>query len=114
MEKENFLQEISKELPEDFFEKRKKGENDGYLCELIRTNQVKEFCIFVNQNILSLDGYNKISIFETNPLLIQSQTVTLIKYASFFGSLDIIKYIKTNAIHNGNAELIRYIEDNHV
>lgn len=75
---------------------------------------------------MSLDGYIKISIFEKNPLLIQSQVVTLIEYASFFGSLDIIKYIKTNknielpqnmwyyAINSGNAELIRYIKDNHV
>ncbi|KAK8896655.1 hypothetical protein M9Y10_014568 [Tritrichomonas musculus] len=120
---EEFIEKIQKDFPEDFYDKRKEGENDNYLCELIRRNRVKEFGVYVNRNNISLDTCIEKSIFETNPLLNDSK-IHLIEYASFYGSIEIIKYMRINcnvelsssmwkyAIHSRNAELIKYLEDN--
>ena len=125
LREEIFINNIKKEVSEDFYDKRKEGENDNYLCELIRTNQVKEFGIYVNRNNIPYESCIDQSIFETNPLLNNSE-VKLIEYASFYGSIDIIRYMRINgnatltsmmwiyAIHSENAELIRYLEDNNV
>lgn len=123
--KYNFIQKINKEIPDDFYEKRKIGENDSYLCYLIRMNMVKEFVIYVNQSNIPLNSRIEMSIYETNPFLMK-MSHTIIQYASFFGSVGIIKYIKLNedvrlvptlwdySIHSQNAEMIKYLEDNHV
>ena len=115
-----------REISEEFYEKRKEGENDSYLCELIRKNQVKEFGVYVNRNNISLESYIEKSIFETNQLLLENINNKMIEYASFYGSIDIIRYMRFNgnveltsnmwnyAVHSCNAELIRYLEDNHV
>ncbi|KAK8871286.1 hypothetical protein M9Y10_007004 [Tritrichomonas musculus] len=107
-------------------EKRKLGENDDYLCKLIRLNEVKEFGAYVNKNNISLQSYINESKFETNLFLMKQKKVSLIEYAAFFGSIEIIKYMKINgdveltpsmwlyAIHSQNAELIKYLEDNHI
>ena len=124
--KKEFIDDIKKEITEDFYDKRKEGENDNYLCELIRNNEVKEFGVHVNRNNISFDSHIDKSIFETNPLLNVSFSIKLIEYASFYGSIDIIRYMRINgqvelpssmwiyAIHSRNAELIKYLEDNHV
>ncbi|KAK8876093.1 hypothetical protein M9Y10_006279 [Tritrichomonas musculus] len=121
-----FIEEIMKEVPEDFYNKRKEGENDNYLCELIRKNQVKEFGAYVNRNNISLKSSIERSVFETNQLLVNKTDINLIEYASFYGSNDIIRYMRINgnveltpnmwifAIHSRNSELIKYLEDNHV
>ncbi|KAK8840929.1 hypothetical protein M9Y10_027761 [Tritrichomonas musculus] len=116
---------MNKEIKENFYEKRREGENDDYLCELIRNNEIKEFITFTEQRNLSLENKIKESIFETNQILVNAYYITLIEYASFCGSIDVIKYMQmkgfeltssmwTCAIHSRNAELIRYLEDNHV
>ncbi|KAK8840923.1 hypothetical protein M9Y10_027755 [Tritrichomonas musculus] len=120
-----FIESMNKEVEENFYEKRREGENDDYLCELIRNNEIKEFITFTEQRNLSLENKIKESIFETNQILVNAYYITLIEYASFYGSIDIIKYMQikgvklissmwTYAIHSRNAELIRYLEDNHV
>ena len=110
---------------EHFYEKRREGENDDKLCQLIRNNEIKEFITFTEQRNLQLESKIKYSIFETNHLLIFKDKISLIEYASFYGSIDIIKYMQMKgveltssmwiyAIHSRNAELIKYLEDNHV
>ncbi|KAK8898246.1 hypothetical protein M9Y10_000524 [Tritrichomonas musculus] len=125
---EEFIERMKKDVDEDFYEKRREGENDDFLCRLIRFNEIKEFITFVEQTNLSLQStLIKNSIFETNNQLLQNEfrKIKLIEYASFYGSNDIIKYMKmkgvelissmwTYAIHGGNEELIRYLEENHV
>ena len=131
---EELIYQIKNEIDNDFYEKRREGENDDYICKLIRNNEIKEFIAFVNQANLPLDSFIKKSIFETNPLLIDSEEITrliykydikLIEYASFYGSIDIIKYMHLNGaeltsnmwyytVHSRNAELIKYLEENHV
>ena len=72
------------------------GENDNYICELIRNDSIEDFVTYVNQQCIDLTNYFiKKSIFETNYVL-QNNTITLIEYAFFFGSLQIIKYLMLN------------------
>ena len=102
-----FIERMNKEVEEDFYEKRREGENDGYLCQLIRHDKIQEFVTFVVQTNLSLNSYIKKSIFETNPLLIDSYEINLIQYASFFGSIKIVNYIAKKT-RNVNSEMWVY------
>ncbi|KAK8854382.1 hypothetical protein M9Y10_016944 [Tritrichomonas musculus] len=119
---DEFINRMNKEIEKDFYEKRRIGENDGYLCQLIRLDKINEFVMFVEQTNLSADDKIKESIFETNQLLIDKSNVTILEYALFFGSLKIINYLirKTNkadpemwiySIHTNNAKLIHLLED---
>ena len=52
----SFIERMNKEVEENFYEKRREGENDDYLCELIRNNKIKEFVTLVEQTNLSLEN----------------------------------------------------------
>ena len=55
--KENgWVEEIKKELPENFYEKRKEGENDSPICEMIRNDKITEFASYVTRNGISLNS----------------------------------------------------------
>ncbi|KAK8846464.1 hypothetical protein M9Y10_020486 [Tritrichomonas musculus] len=126
LNEEEYIENIKKDVSEDFYDKRKKGENDSFLCELIRKNQVKEFSVYLNRNNISFDSCIPESIFETNPLLVDIPNIKMIEYAAFYGSNDIIRFLQINgevkltpymwfyAIHSNNAELINYLEDNNI
>ena len=127
---------INKELPENFYELRKEGQNDSYICKLIRNDSVVEFIEYVNRSNYPLQSLIGNSIYETNPYLNKTikpfryeqknyneyHQVTLIDYAAFFGSLNIFKYLQLNgveikpyllifAIHGKNAELIHLLRE---
>ena len=115
----------SNDITENFEEKRKIGENDDYVCTLIRKDMVEEFIYYVNKTNLPLSSVIKHSIFETNSFLIKNKDTKLIEYSAFFGSIQIFQYLFMNnieltpslwlyAIHGRNAELIHMLEDNHV
>ena len=119
---ENKIKTIYKEEITDFVEKCRIGENDSYICSLIRQDSVKEFISYINRKNISLVSEIQPSIFETNSLLLQ-KTPTLIEYASFFGSIQIVRYLKYSGvslpssiwiygIHSNNAELIHFFEEN--
>ena len=119
---ENELLKYDSDIFTNFDEKRRKGENDTYVCNLIRDDSIKDFIIYVNKANIPLSCHIKQSIFETNLLLLDNQP-TLIEYAAFFGSIQIFQYLKYNnveltdslwkyAIHSNNAELIHIIEEN--
>ena len=91
LKNEEFINQIKKEKPEEFFLKRKEGENDDFLCQIIRENKVKEFGVHVSRENSSFDIFINESIYETNPLLINNDGIKLIEYASFFGSIEIVK-----------------------
>ena len=80
-------------LPENFEENRKIGENENYLCQLIRNDSIIDFITYVNKTNLYLDTKLQYSIFETNEFLI-SKKPTLIEYAAFYGSIQIFKYLQ--------------------
>lgn len=106
-----------------FDEKRRIGENDWHLCELIRHDFIEEFVTYVNQTNLSLSRtIIKYSIFETNSFLIKNKNTTLIEYAAFCGSFQICQFLRMNdvdisdnvwlcTIHSNNAELFHLLEE---
>lgn len=80
-----WVEEIkNKVLPEDFYEKRKEGENDLRICQLIREDLIKDFIVYINLNNVPVDSTIRQSIYETNSLLLHKSKVTLIEYAAFF------------------------------
>ena len=108
-----------------FKEKRKIGENELYMCELIRNDSVEDFITLINRKNISLNTKIEASIYETNTFLIKNTEQSLIEYAAFFGSIQIFQYLLLNnvtltpslwkyAIHGRNADLIHLLEDNHV
>ena len=123
LKEEHFIKE---NIKEDFYERRREGENDSYLSEIIRKQETKEFIVHVNRTNLSLDSYIETSIFETNELLMKNnKKIKIIEYAAFYGSIEIIRYMHKNgvtmtsniwyyAIHSRDAELIKYLEDNEI
>ncbi|KAK8888553.1 hypothetical protein M9Y10_033284 [Tritrichomonas musculus] len=115
---------VLKDLPDDFEEKRLKGENDDRLSELIQNDKLEEFITYVNQNMLAPQGQIKRSIYETNNFLNKRKS-TLIEYSAFFGSIQIFKYLFLNkadvspslwlfAIHGNNPEMIHFFEKNKI
>ena len=105
-----------------FNERRKIGENDSQICQLIRQDSIDEFIIYVNQTNYFLSSTINCSIFETNGFLLKNKT-SLINYAAFHGSIQIFKYLYLNqvpiesstflyAIHSQNPIMIHFIEEN--
>lgn len=110
-----------KKIPQDFNQKRRKGENDDFLCELIRNDSIEEFIVYVNTKNYPLNSKIKVSVYETNPVLMKDE-INLIKYAAFYGSVQIFKYLIGNnaevstkacclAVYSDNSEMINCIEE---
>ena len=128
---QNYIKKLLSENPDlddqnykSYEEKRKIGENDSYICELIRNDSIKEFIIYVNKKNLYLSSIISPSIYETNPLFLKNEA-SIIEYAAFFGSIQIFNYLRMNnveltenlwipTIHSQNAELIHLLEENQV
>lgn len=57
---EDLIQEISIEIDDNFIQKRKVGENDEFICELIRSDLIKEFIVHVNKTNCSINDPLKV------------------------------------------------------
>ena len=112
---------IDENIFDGFEEKHNEGENDSFICSLIREDSVEEFIEYVNRSNISLRSQVSPSIFETNSFLIENNKTTLIEYSAFFGAIQIFQYLRMNgvelnpslwlyAIHSRNAELIHLLE----
>ena len=121
---ENELLRQDSTIFDSFNVKRQRGENDSYICGLIRDDDIESFVTYVNKVNYQLSTEIKHSIFETNSFLIDKKT-SLIEYAAFFGSIQIFNYLRMNkvkmrsslwlyVIHSKNADLIHSLEDNHI
>ena len=118
-----YLDNIS--LFEDDFENKVKiGENDSYLCELIRNDSINAFIEYINKTSIKLSSKIEPSVFETNYFLIENDP-TIIEYAAFFGSIQIFKFLILNdieltsslwlyAIHGKSPEIIHLLEEYNV
>ena len=124
------IQQIEESNPElinldliSFDEKRRIGENDGYIYHLIRNDLIDEFVVYINKNNISLNMIIQPSIFETNPYLLTKFNVWLIDYSLFFGSFQIFQFLRLNnvvidsyayffVIHSKNPELFHILEAN--
>lgn len=117
--------DLSEKLPPNFYEERKIGQNNDYICQLIRNDSVVDFISYTNKINLSYENQINHSIFETNQFLLKNKKTTFIEYAAFFGSIQIFQYLQNNgvkltpsiwlyAIHGNNASIIRILEEYHV
>ena len=111
-------------FPSDFDEKRIIGENDHYICQLIRKDLIDEFTDYVNRNNYPLNSKIVISIYETNSFLIKEKP-TLIEYAMFFGAVKIFKFLYLKgikltssmwfyAIHSNRLQFIDFLESKRI
>lgn len=125
---EDFISDIENEVDElkandlnKFNEKRKKGENDQHICYLIQNDLIDKFISYINQNCIGLQSEIEISIYETNTFLCKYK-INLIKYAAFYGSVQIFKYLYKNGnellldlcpyiIHGQHPEIIQIFID---
>ena len=84
------------ELPHIFEQKRKIGENDSKICEIIRNDSIEEFEKYVKTAKIDIKtAMIEPSIYETNPYLLMYNP-SLIEYALFFGSIKIFNYLQKN------------------
>ncbi|KAK8899206.1 hypothetical protein M9Y10_001510 [Tritrichomonas musculus] len=106
---------------DEYEEKRNRGENDDYLCQIIRQDSIEEFITEYKKRGFSLEMEIPASFFETNSFLLKNRP-TLIEYASFFGSSQIFRFLIQNeveltsslwlyAIHSDNSEMISILEE---
>ena len=115
-----WVEEIKKELTENFYDKRKEGENDNKICELIRKDLITEFVAHVTRNSVSLNAKIQPSIYETNSFLLRKrfslkpkksshfqifsrndqkdEGFSLIEYAVFFGAIQIFNYLRHEGV----------------
>lgn len=116
------IKEEEEDVQSDFEDKRKLGENDNYICELIRKDLIDEFISYVSQNDFPIQSRIQMSIFETNSFLLKNKNPSLIEYSAFFGSVQIFKYLYSNgcelspslwlySIHSQNPEMISLLID---
>ena len=98
-----------------------RGENESYLCQLIRQDSINDFISYVSKHEIELDSNVNYSNFETNTFL-KANDAKLIEYAAFFGSIQIFKYLLMNkvsiqpilyqfAVHGKNSEIIHIVEE---
>lgn len=116
---------INKDLPDNYDNLRKKGENESYICTLIREDLVTEFIAHINRNDISLRSTIERSIYETNHFLIEKKNISFIEYSVYSGSIQIFQYLLREgveltpslwlcAVHGKNAEIIHILEENHI
>ena len=125
-EKEIFETQFNKSYQiESFEEKRLIGENDSYICTLIRNDSIVEFIQYINKYSIGFSSKIPYSIYETNLFLQEHQNTSLIEYAAFYGSIRIFQYLKRSgakiepsiwlySIHGQNTEIIQLLEDDHI
>ncbi|KAK8845850.1 hypothetical protein M9Y10_020775 [Tritrichomonas musculus] len=123
---DSWISQIKQNYPYDFENLRQNGNNEETICQMIRNDSVEEFIKYVNKINYNLNSTISPSIYETNSFLIENQhDINLIKYATFFGSIQIVRYLIQNnvrfnsdlwlyAIHSNNPELIHYFEENKI
>lgn len=68
---EEFKKRYSEKLPEDYEERRLIGENDDFICNLIRNDLIDEFISYINQRNIEVNQEIDISIYETNNFLLK-------------------------------------------
>lgn len=105
-----------------FKKQRLLGENENYICELIRNDLIIEFSNYVEKTNYPLSSNIPPSQFETN-LFLLNKNPTLIEYTAFFGSFKIFEYLIDHgtqitpsiwiyAIHcQSNDHIIQYLNE---
>ena len=89
---EKELLKIDPDIFTTYEENRRLGENNSYICNLIRSNEVNEFIEYVISRNINTNSKIKPSIFETHSFLIENET-NFIEYASFVNAHYILEYL---------------------
>ncbi|KAK8880413.1 hypothetical protein M9Y10_003085 [Tritrichomonas musculus] len=95
---EKELVSINSDIFDRFEEKRQEGENDSFICSLIREDSVEKFVEYVIRANIPLKSDVIPSLFETNSFLIENKSTTLIEYSAFFGAIQIFQYLRLNEV----------------
>ena len=83
----------------DFFEQNRTiGENEEFICQLIRNDSIEEFVRYITKTNYNIRNQIYTSIYETNLFLIKKPS-SLIEYAAFYGSIQIFQYLKLNNVN---------------
>ena len=130
----NYIEYFSKEMQELMNEETNEniqeikeeylntGENEKQICQIIRQDSIDDFINYLTTNNVHINDYIPPSIYETNLLLLKHKNVSLIEYASFYGSMNIFNYLKMKcaiidyqtykfAIHSDNQIMISNFEE---
>ena len=107
--KQYIIKQVNEELPNNFNDLRKIGENNSLICKIIRNDSIQEFIKYVNENHFSLEATIEQSIYETNPFLIKNLKTTLIEYADFFGSKSDNSFLVKEFLKNKNIDINKTI-----
>lgn len=123
--RKELVEQIQKDLPDNFERDRLKGENPDPVCLMIQNDIADDFIAYLNQTNLPINSYITHSIFEKNSFLNKRKNITMIEYAAFFGSMAIMKYFQFKnadllpslwiyAVHSNNPAMIHFLEENNV
>lgn len=112
---------------DDFKAKRKKGNNENVICQIIRNDEFNNFIDFINYHTIDLNSTIPVSLFDifNNVPTFSKEDFYYIEYAALNGSIQIFKYLIQNdfrihpktmnaAIIGGNYEIIHLLEDKNV
>ena len=84
LQKKVWIEDITKKMPDNFYENRKNEENSSYLMKLIREDLVEDFIVHVNKFGIKRNSTITPSIYETNSFLLKKhECITMIEYAAF-------------------------------
>ena len=70
---DNIIQEITEQKPETFDIQREIGENDSFICKLIRDDSINDFISYVNSKNIPLDYKINARIIEESNFLIKKE-----------------------------------------
>ena len=119
--KQKFIGKKYKKIASNYETIRNLSENESYICIIIRNDLIEEFVAYTTRANIPLSSQIQPTLFETNSFLLRNKP-TLIEYATFFGSIQIFKYLQFNnvylspflwlyAIHSNNGEIIHLLEE---
>lgn len=113
-----------KDTEEEFEKKIRDGENDELLQEYIRKDEIEQFVTLLTQKAVNVNHIINRSQFESHSYL-NDNSVSLIEYAAFFGSIQIFHNLKYSdaklsqnlwptVIHGRNNDLVHILEENKI
>ena len=116
----DWIQDVSKEIPEYFDQYRLDTENENTICNLIRQDSIENFIVLFTKKGLTANNKIQNSIYETKSFLLKQNNISLIEYAAFFGSIQVFQFLQINgadlkpslwmfSIHGKNAEIIHFL-----
>lgn len=122
---ENTISKIDPNLLSTIDEKVQIGENDSYICTIIRQDAIQDFVCYINLTNKPFNSFIPFSLFESNSILRKKGKITMIQYAAFQGSLKILQYMSQKeaefdqslwifGIHSNNAKILHFLENHQV